>query len=87
MELIDLAALKDIGLGTLVVLFVLLMMMGRIRTKSNSDEIIDLHKQRAEDAIAALDKRDQQFEQLLQAVETGNSLLKALTESAERTNR
>lgn len=87
MELVDLAGLKDISLGTLVVLFVLLMAFGRIRTKSNADEIIELHKQRAEDFKTALDKRDEQFDELLQAVETGNNLLKALTDAAERTNR
>jgi hypothetical protein len=87
LELVDLAGLKDIGLGSLVVLFMLLLMFGRIRTKSNSDEIIELHKQRADDFKTALDKRDEQFGELLKAVETGNNLLQALTEAAERTNR
>lgn len=87
LDLASLSGLKDIGLSSLVTLFVLLLIFGRIRTKSNSDEIIELHKQRAEDFKTALDKRDQQFTELLQAVETGNNLLKALTEAAERTNR
>lgn len=87
MDLAQLAGLKDIGLGSLVVLFMLLLMFGRIRTKSNSDEIIELHKQRAEDFKTALDKRDEQFNELLKAVETGNNLLQALTEAAERTHR
>ncbi len=84
MDLTQLAPFANIGAGGLLAIVVLFIILGRLRPKSWSDEIIELHKQRAEDAIAALDKRDAQFDALLEAVETGNKLLEALTQAAER---
>jgi hypothetical protein len=84
LELADLGQFVDLGVSGVLSVFVLMLLAGRIRPKSWMDEIIELHKQRAADAIAALDKRDAQLDEVLKALETGNNLAKALTEAAER---